>query len=113
MPLIVDECILVQSFFETVSLNYWQGKTSINIINFLTSGVSNSCDIYPTPIKPSYRIMQVENVSVLPIGIVFSLFDLISGILDKIDRTIIETPFKLRKGKWCILAFAKLHLVFI
>ena len=86
MPLIVDECILVR--------------------------VSNSCDIYPTPIKPSYCIMQVENVSVLPIGIVFSLFDLISGILDKIDRTI-ETPFKLRKGKWCILAFAKLHLVFI
>ena len=56
--------------------------------------------------------MQVENVSVLPIGIVFSLFDLISGILDKIVIIIIETPFKTRKGKWCILAFAQLHPLF-
>lgn len=60
-------------------------------------------------------IKQVENVSVLPSGIVFNLFDLISGILDEIDRTIIlllRLPFKSRKGKWCILAFAQLHLLF-
>lgn len=45
--------------------------------------------------------MQVENVSVLPIGIVFSLFDLICGILDKIDRTIIlllRLPSNQEKG---------------
>ena len=45
--------------------------------------------------------MQVENVSVLPSGIVFNLFDLISGILDKIDRTIIlllRLPSNQEKG---------------
>ena len=56
--------------------------------------------------------MQVENVSVLPIGIVSSLFNLISGILDKIVIIIIETPFKTRNGKWCILAFAQLYPLF-
>ena len=46
-------------------------------------------------------IKQVENVSVLPSGIVFNLFDLISGILDEIDRTIIlllRLPSNQEKG---------------
>ena len=62
-------------------------------------------------IKPSYHIMQVEIVSVLPSGIVFNLFDLISGILDKIDRTIIlllRLPSNQEKGSgafWPLLNF--------
>ena len=58
-----------------------------------------------------YHIMQVENVSVLPSGIVFNLFDLISGILDKIDRTIIlllRLPSNQEKGSgafWPLLNF--------
>ena len=28
------------------------------------------------------------------------------------NNIIIETPFKSRKGKWCILAFAQIHTLF-
>ena len=87
-------------------------KASINIIMFFSSRLSSFVIFIPPQSFLATTLCKLKNVSVLPIGIVFSLFDLISGILDKIVIIIIETPFKTRKGKWCILAFAQLYPLF-